>query len=111
MPNPGDPQSQGNVAWTQYTHQQLSLDVLVEFPQTGPPRVNYLYRGRAGAIVTMEEQQGGGTGKEYWFAQDGLGSTAAVTKQNGQSAHDYFYAPYSGIIDHSMSAIWNSRSC
>ena len=47
----------------------------------------------------MEEQQGGGTGKEYWFAQDGLGSTAAVTKQDGQSAHDYFYAPYGGIID------------
>jgi len=86
-------------AWTQYTYQQLSLDVLAEFPQTGPPRVNYLYRGRAGSIVTMEEQQGGGAGKEYWFAQDGLGSTAAVTKQDGQSAHDYFYDPYGGIID------------
>jgi len=47
----------------------------------------------------MEEQQGGGAGKEYWFAQDGLGSTAAVTKQDGQSAHDYFYAPFGGIID------------
>jgi len=103
----GTQQGQGNVAWTQYTYQQLSLDVLAEFPQTGPPRVNYLYRGRAGSIVTMEacpesgrrEQQGGGTGKEYWFAQDGLVSTAAVTKQDGQSAHDYFYAPYGGIID------------
>jgi len=45
----GTQQGQGNVAWTQYTYQQLSLDVLAEFPQTGPPRVNYLYWGRAGA--------------------------------------------------------------
>jgi len=28
-----------------------------------------------------------------------LGSTAAVTKQDGQSAHDYFYASYGGILD------------
>ena len=30
------------------------MDVLAEFPQTGPPRINYLYRGRAGTIVTFE---------------------------------------------------------
>ena len=47
----------------------------------------------------MEEQQGGGPGKEYWFSQDGLGNIATVTKHSGQAAHDYFYDPYGNIID------------
>jgi RHS repeat-associated protein len=89
----------GNVFWTQYAYRQLSMDPLAEYPQTGPPRETYLYRGRAGTLIGMEEQQGGGAGKEYWFSQDGLGNIATVTKHSGQSAHDYFYDPYGNIID------------
>jgi RHS repeat-associated protein len=95
----GTQQGGGTVFWTQYAYRQLSMDPLAEYPQTGPPRETYLYRGRAGTLIGMEEQQGGGAGKEYWFSQDGLGNIATVTKHSGQSAHDYFYDPYGNIID------------
>lgn len=103
----GTQQGNGSISWTEYTYSQLSMDPLTESPQTGSPRVTNLYRGRSGKLIGLEEQQactepcrsGSGTGSEYWFAQDGLGSIATVTKQSGQSAHDYFYAPFGGIID------------
>jgi YD repeat-containing protein len=65
----GTQQGGGNVSWTQYAYHQLGMDSLAEYPQTGPPRETYLYRGRGGSLIGMEEQQGSGPGKEYWFSQ------------------------------------------
>jgi RHS repeat-associated protein len=33
----------------------------------------------------------------FWYHYDGLGSTAGLTKQNGQSTHNYRYEPYGQI--------------
>lgn len=95
----GTQQGNGNTFWTEYTYSQLSMDPVTESPQTGPPRVTNLYRGQGGDLLGMDEIQGGGAGSEYWFAQDGLGNISTVTKHSGQSAHDYFYAPFGGILD------------
>ena len=113
--NKGTQESSGTIKWTQYALDGLSYDQLVEFPQTGPPHVTQLYRGQGNQLVSMDEIQGGGAGSQYWFATDGLGSMAATTKQNGQSAHEYFYDPYGQIIDENGhwedSSSWTITTC
>ena len=97
--NKGLQESSGVIKWTEYTLDGLTYDQLVEYPQTGPPRVTELYRGLDNQLVSMDEIQGSGQGSQYWFSQDGSGNVTASTKQNGQSAHEYFYDPYGQLID------------
>jgi RHS repeat-associated protein len=97
--NKGLQNANGLIKWTQYTLDGLSYDQLVEYPQVGQPVVTELYRGVDNQLVSMEEIQGGGDGKQYWFSPDGLESVAAITKQNGQSTHEFFYDPYGEVID------------
>lgn len=95
----GTQESAGVVKWTQYAVDGLGYDQLSEYPQWGPPRITQLYRGEDQALVAMDEIQGSGAGSQYWFARDGLGSVTATTKQQGQSAHTYFYTPSGELID------------
>ncbi|MBN1873331.1 MAG: RHS repeat protein, partial [Anaerolineae bacterium] len=95
----GTQESTGVTKWVKYLLDGLSYDQLAEYPQIGQPIVTQLYRGWNGQLVSMDEIQGGGIGSQYWFATDGLSSMAATTKQNGQSAHEYFYDPYGQLID------------
>lgn len=97
--NKGLQNSSGVIKWTQYALDGLSFDQLVEFPLSGPPRVTELYRGGGNELISMDEIQGGGQGSQYWFASDGSDNVTASTKQNGQSAHEYFYDPYGQLID------------
>lgn len=97
--NKGTQVSSGTIKWVQYALDGLSYDQLAEFPQTGSPNVTQLYRGLYNELISMDEIQDDGSGSQYWFASDGLGSVAATTKQQGESAHEYFYDPYGQIID------------
>ncbi|MCL4867567.1 MAG: LysM peptidoglycan-binding domain-containing protein [Anaerolineae bacterium] len=97
--NKGLQDANGTIKWTHYALDGLSYDQLAEFPMTGPPRVNELYRGWGNSLLSMNEIQGNGAGTQYWFASDGSQNVAATTKQDGQSAHEYFYDPYGQLID------------
>jgi RHS repeat-associated protein len=97
--NKGLRNASGRIMWTQYALDGLSYDQLVEFPQTGMPRITELYRGLDNQLLSMEEIQSNGPGTQYWFAHDGLESVAATTKQDGQSTHEFFYDPYGQLID------------
>lgn len=97
--NKGLQDSSGVIKWTQYALDGLSFDQLVEFPLTGLPRVTELYRGAGNELISMDEIQGDGQGSQYWFASDGSDNVTASTKQDGQSAHEYFYDPYGQLID------------
>jgi RHS repeat-associated protein len=97
--NKGTQEASGVVKWTQYTLDGFGYDQIAEYPQTGSPRITQLYRGLSNQLVSMDEIQGAGAGSQYWFANDGLGSVSAATKQNGQSIHEYFYTPYGELID------------
>ena len=97
--NKGLQNASGAIKWTRYALDGLSYDQLAEYPQTGQPRVTELYRGLDNMLVSMDETQGNQTGTQYWFAQDGLESVSAITKQNGQSSYEFFYDPYGQLID------------
>lgn len=72
------------------------LDPVAEYNTQNPQHDNY-YRGDLGRIVSMHHLPGGTPGQIYWFHYDGLGSTSGLTKQNGQSSHNYRYEPYGQI--------------
>lgn len=95
----GTQEASGGIRWIEYAIDGLSYDQLGEYPQTGQPRETELYRGEDNQLISMDEIQGGGEGSQYWFASDGLESVSSTTKQNGQSAHEYFYDSYGQLID------------
>lgn len=72
------------------------LDPVSEYNIWNPQSTNY-YRGDANRIVTMHNFPSGSQGQKYWFHYDGLGSTSGLTKQSGQSSHNYRYEPYGQI--------------
>jgi len=54
-----------------------------------------LYRGDAGRLVSMQSFP---SGQRYWYALDGLGSTSGLTKEQGQSVHNYRYDPFGAVV-------------
>lgn len=89
----------GLTKWVNYALDGLSYDQIAEYPETGHPIVMELYRGLNNELISMNEKQGDGNGSQYWFAQDGLESVSATTKQDGQSTHEYFYDEFGNLID------------
>lgn len=61
------------------------------------PQYDNFYRGDQGRILTMHSFPSGTQGQMYWFHYDGLGSVSGLTKQRGQSHHNYRYEPYGQI--------------
>lgn len=72
------------------------LDPVAEYNLWNPQYENF-YRGDLGRILTMHHFPAGTQGQMYWYHYDGLGSTAGLTKQRGQSSHNYRYEPYGQI--------------
>ncbi|GAB4206675.1 MAG: hypothetical protein OHK0022_34000 [Roseiflexaceae bacterium] len=61
------------------------------------PQYENFYRGDAGRILELHHFPSGTQGQAYWYHYDGLGSTVGLTKQSGQSSHNYRYEPYGQI--------------
>lgn len=73
-------------------------DPVAEYNTWNPQYENF-YRGALNRIITMHHFPSGTQGQMYWFHYDGLGSTSGLTKQNGNSHHNYRYEAY-GEIEH-----------
>lgn len=72
------------------------LDPVAEYNIWNPQYENF-YRGDLNRIVMMHHFPSGTAGQMYWYHYDGLGSVSGLTKQNGQSHHNYRYHPYGSI--------------
>ncbi|KKQ34728.1 MAG: hypothetical protein US52_C0049G0006, partial [candidate division WS6 bacterium GW2011_GWA2_37_6] len=80
---------------TQYAYD--NLDPVAEYSIWNNQRSNY-YRGDQNRIAEMQNFPTGTTGQKYWYEYDGLGSVAGVTKDKGQSEHNYRYNDF-GLIE------------
>lgn len=71
-------------------------DPVAEYNQWNPQYENF-YRGDMNRIITLHHFPSGTEGQMYWYHYDGLGSVSGLTKQHGQSSHNYRYEPYGQI--------------
>lgn len=85
----------GGAKTTEYTFD--GLDPLAEYDLWNRQRRNY-YRGSGNELVMMHKLRPGTQGQQYWYHFNGLGSVAGLTKQNGQSTHNYRYDAFGGVI-------------
>lgn len=72
------------------------LDPVAEYNIWNPQYENF-YRGDLGRIITLHHFPSGSQGQMFWFHYNGLGSVSGLTKQEGQSHHNYRYEPYGQI--------------
>ncbi|MBX2999640.1 MAG: RHS repeat protein [Caldilineaceae bacterium] len=70
------------------------LDPIAEYDLWNGHIRNF-YRGDLNRMIAMQTFPSSG---RYWFAHDGLGSVTGVTKQQGQSVHNYRYDVYGEVI-------------
>ncbi|QTA83823.1 RHS and YD repeat-containing protein [Desulfonema limicola] len=73
------------------------LDPVAEYDMLNGQRDNY-YRGANGWITTMHHFNSGSDGGMYWYHYNRKGDVAGLTKHNGNSAHNYRYDPYGGVV-------------
>jgi RHS repeat-associated protein len=73
------------------------LDPVAEYSMLNGQRDNY-YRGAGGRIVTMHHFPSGTQGQMYWYSYNFKGDVVGLSKQSGQSTHNYRYDPYGGVI-------------
>ncbi len=71
-------------------------DPVAEYDMLNGQRDNY-YRGALGRIMTMHHFPAGAEGQMYWYHYNSKGDVVGLTKQGGQSTHNYRYDPY-GIV-------------
>lgn len=69
---------------------------IAEYNIWNPQHENF-YRGDMGRILELHHFPSGTQGQAYWYHYDGLGSVAGLTKQSGQSSHNYRYESYGQI--------------
>ena len=73
------------------------LGPVADYNTWNPQYTNY-YRGDGSRIALRQNFPTGTEGQRYWYHYDALGSVVGLTKQNGQSDHNYPYADY-GLIE------------
>ena len=73
-----------------------NLDPIAEYDMWNPQRENF-YRGDMNRIIEMQHFPSGTAGQMFWYHYDALGSVTGLTKQQGQSTHNYRYEPYGQI--------------
>lgn len=85
----------GGLKRTEYTFD--GLDPIAEFDQWDGQQRNY-YRGDGNELIQLHHFPSGTPGQQYWYHQNGHGDVAGLTKQSGQSTHNYRYDAYGGVI-------------
>ena len=56
------------------------------------------YRGAGAQLLTLRHFPAGTEGQSYWYHLDGRGSVSGLTKQQGQSTHNYRYDAYGQLL-------------
>lgn len=73
------------------------LDPVVETQMWNPQYDNY-YRGALGRISVRQHFPAGTEGQFMWYDYNFKGDVSGLSKQSGQSIHNYQYDPYGGVI-------------
>ena len=73
------------------------LDPVAEYNMLNGQRTNF-YRGDKNLILAMHNFQSGTLGQMYWYHYNHKGDVTGLTKQNGQSHHNYRYDPYGAVV-------------
>ncbi|WP_420208152.1 RHS repeat domain-containing protein [Candidatus Electronema sp. JC] len=73
------------------------LDPVAEYDKLNGQRTDY-YRGEGGNIALMHQYKGGTQGQMYWYHYNNKKDVAGLTKQNGNSHHNYRYEPYGAVL-------------
>jgi RHS repeat-associated protein len=80
---------------TEYTFD--GLDPIAEYEILNGQRADY-YRGDGSSLVTLQHYPAGTPGQAYWYQFNGKGDVSGLTKQSGQSTHNYRYDAYGSVI-------------
>ncbi len=73
------------------------LDPVAEYDKLNGQRTDY-YRGEGGDIAMMHQYKGGTQGQMYWYHYNNKKDVVGLTKQNGNSHHNYRYEPYGAVL-------------
>jgi RHS repeat-associated protein len=95
IPSPVSGEGQGGGRRTEYIYD--GLDPVVEYRLWNGQRDEF-YRGEGARLLTVRHFPEGTEGQSYWYAYDGRGNVAGLTKDEGQSTHDYRYGAYGQIL-------------
>lgn len=75
------------------------LDPVSEYDMlVGNDKRDNFYRGAGGRITTMHDFKSGTQGQMYWYHYNFKGDVVGLTKQNGNSTHNYRYDAYGSVI-------------
>jgi len=85
----------GGVKRTEYVYD--GLDPSVEYSLWNGQRDEF-YRGAGAQLLTLRHFPAGTAGQSYWYHLDGRGSVSGLTKQQGQSTHNYRYDAYGQLL-------------
>jgi RHS repeat-associated protein len=92
-----DPKNGGNGVDKREEYVFDGLDPVAEYDKLNGQRTDY-YRGEDGDIALMHQYKGGTQGQMYWYHYNQKGDVAGLTKQNGNSHHNYRYEPYGAVL-------------
>ncbi|MCI5219288.1 MAG: RHS repeat-associated core domain-containing protein [Candidatus Electrothrix sp. LOE2] len=73
------------------------LDPVAEYNMLNGQHTDY-YRGAGGHLALMHQYKGGTQGQMYWYHYNNKGDVVGLTKQNGNSHHNYRYDPYGAVL-------------
>lgn len=73
------------------------LDPVAEYDMLNGQRTDY-YRGEGWDIALMHQYKGGTQGQMYWYHYNNKKDVVGLTKQNGNSHHNYRYEPYGAVL-------------
>lgn len=73
------------------------LDPVAEYDLLNGQRDQF-YRGDENRLLAMHHLPAGTPGQVLWYAHDRKGDVVGLTKQSGQSSHNYRYDPYGAVL-------------
>lgn len=92
-----DPKNGGNGVDKRDEYVFDGLDPVAEYDMLNGQRTDY-YRGEGGDIALMHQYKGGTQGQMYWYHYNNKKDVVGLTKQNGNSHHNYRYEPYGAVL-------------
>ncbi|MCI5157120.1 MAG: RHS repeat-associated core domain-containing protein, partial [Candidatus Electrothrix sp. AUS1_2] len=92
-----DPKQGGNGVDKRDEYVFDGLDPVAEYDMLNGQRTDY-YRGAGNHLALMHQYKGGTQGQMYWYHYNNKGDVVGLTKQNGNSHHNYRYDPYGAVL-------------
>ncbi|TAA74141.1 MAG: RHS repeat-associated core domain-containing protein [Candidatus Electronema aureum] len=92
-----DPKNGGNGVDKRDEYVFDGLDPVAEYDKLNGQRTDY-YRGEGGDIALMHQYKGGTQGQMYWYHYNQKKDVVGLTKQNGNSHHNYRYDVYGAVL-------------